>query len=106
MNQTPSSHPSPPVGEKVPEGPLKGIWIASSLQCAASKSWRPFMKLLGPRILTCVLESGAEDARTPDADAWCTDSAAREAFGVRPIYRRFLSGAGQPVVQGPNAFGK
>ena len=27
-------------------------------------------------------ESGAEDARTPDADAWSADSAAREAFGV------------------------
>ena len=39
-------------------------------------------------VLDTVLESGAEDARAPDADAWSSDSAAREAFGVRPIDRR------------------
>jgi len=39
-------------------------------------------------------ESGAEDARTPDAGAWSADSAASEAFGVRLIYRHFHSGAG------------
>src|SRR6058998_2416538 len=41
-------------------------------------------------------ESGAEDARTPDASRLPGVSEAREAFGVRPIYRRFPSGAGQP----------
>ncbi len=30
----------------------------------------------------------------------------REAFGGRPIYRRFRYGAGPPAVQGPNAFQK
>src|SRR5213593_4279761 len=43
-------------------------------------------------------ESGAEDARTPNADAWSASSAAREAFGVRPIYRRFPSGVRRPNV--------
>jgi hypothetical protein len=28
MNPTPSSHPSPPVGEKVPEGRLRGVAAA------------------------------------------------------------------------------
>ena len=37
------------------------------------------------------LESGAEDARTPDA-ATAMVSEPREAFGVRPIYRRSCSG--------------
>jgi len=46
-------------------------------------------------------ESGAEDARTPDADAWSADLAAREAFGVRPIYRRFPSSAGRSAVHCP-----
>ena len=41
-------------------------------------------------------ESGAEDARTPDASRVPGVSEAREAFGVRPIYRRFPSGAGRP----------
>ena len=47
-------------------------------------------------------ESGAEDARTPDASRLPGVSEAREAFGVRPIYRRFPSGAGRPEVHGPN----
>src|SRR5213592_1243141 len=34
-------------------------------------------------------ESGAEDARTPDASRLPGVSEPREAFGVRPIYRRF-----------------
>src|SRR6266550_4229095 len=41
-------------------------------------------------------ESGAEDARTPDASRLPGVSEAREAFEVRPIYRRFPSGAGWP----------
>src|SRR5213592_242067 len=41
-------------------------------------------------------ESGAEDARTPDASRLPGVSEAREAFGVRPIYRRFPSGAARP----------
>ena len=38
-------------------------------------------------------ESDAEDARTPDASRLPGVSEAREAFGVRPNYRRFSSGA-------------
>src|SRR6266581_8762619 len=37
-------------------------------------------------------ESGAEDARTPDASRPPGVSEPREASGVRPIYRRFWSG--------------
>src|SRR5881396_2042669 len=50
-------------------------------------------ELAGHRIAALPWESGTEKARTPNADASSDDSAAREAFGVRPIYRRFLSGA-------------
>src|SRR6058998_572133 len=48
-------------------------------------------------------ESGAEDARTPDASRPPGVSEPREASGVRPIYRRFSSGAGRPAVHGRNA---
>src|SRR6266581_5712636 len=47
-------------------------------------------------------KSGAEDARTPDASRPPGVSERREASGVRPIYRRFRSGAGRPAVHGPN----
>src|SRR5437016_10155058 len=43
-------------------------------------------------------ESGAEDARTPDASRPPGVSEPREASGVRPIYRRFPSGAGRPAL--------
>src|SRR6185503_8296972 len=46
-------------------------------------------------------ESGAEDARTPNASRLPGVSEPREASGVRPIYRRFPSVAGRPVVQVP-----
>src|SRR5436190_22971591 len=39
MNRTPSSHPSPPVGEKVPGGRLRGIPIGSWLRFT-SEFWR------------------------------------------------------------------
>src|SRR5206468_10832650 len=48
-------------------------------------------------------ESGAEDTRTPDASRPPGVSEPREASGVRPIYRRFSSGAGRPAVHGPHA---
>ena len=44
-------------------------------------------------------ESGAKDARTPDASRPPDVSEPREAFGVRPIYRRFPSGAAGQVAQ-------
>ena len=43
-------------------------------------------------------ESGAEDARTPDASRLPGVFEPREASGVRPIYRRFPSGAGRFAV--------
>jgi hypothetical protein len=39
MKRTPSSHPSPPVGEKVPEGRLRGISLGS-WQRFVSRLWR------------------------------------------------------------------
>jgi len=39
MNRTPSSHPSPPVGEKVPGGRLRGIPTGSWPQLT-SNFWR------------------------------------------------------------------
>ena len=50
-------------------------------------------------------ESGAKDARTPDASRLPGVSEPREASGVRPIYRRFSSGAGRPAVRGPSTCG-
>src|SRR6266516_2223795 len=41
-------------------------------------------------------ESRAQDARTPDASRSPEPLGSREAFGVRPIYRRFPSSAGRP----------
>ena len=46
---------------------------------AATVKWR--------HLSQSVKQGGAEDARTPDADAWSADSTAREAFGVRPTER-------------------
>src|SRR5439155_10926101 len=46
MNRTPSSHPSPPMGEKVPEGRLRGNRLGSWSQCTAQKSWGLSMNLL------------------------------------------------------------
>ena len=43
-------------------------------------------------------KSGAEDARSPDASRQPCVSEPREAFGVRPIYRRFPSGAGPAIM--------
>src|SRR5437667_3854522 len=37
MNRTPSSHPSPPMGEKVPEGRLRGIGLGSGSPCAVAR---------------------------------------------------------------------
>src|SRR6266545_4796733 len=48
-------------------------------------------------------ESGAEDARTPNASRLPGVFELREASGVRPINRRFPSGAERPAVHGPNA---
>ena len=56
--------------------------------------------------LSLAWESGAEDARTPDASRLPGVSEPRKASGVRPIYRRFPSGAGRPAVHGPNACGE
>ena len=51
-------------------------------------------------------KSGAEAARTPDASRPPGDFEPREASGVRPIYRRFSSGAGRPAVHGLSACAK
>ena len=61
------------------------------------------MNLSGASSRSLPWESGAEDARTPDASRLPGVSEPREASGVRPIYRRFLSGAGRPAVHVPTA---
>ena len=38
MNLAPSSHPSPPVGEKVPGGRLRGIRNGSWSQCVSKRN--------------------------------------------------------------------
>src|SRR5206468_10832791 len=48
-------------------------------------------------------ESGAVDARTPDASRLPAVSESREASGVRAMYRRLSSGAGRRAAQRPNA---
>ena len=40
MNRTPSPHPSPPLGERVPEGRVRGILRGSWSQCAVAEPWR------------------------------------------------------------------
>ena len=51
----------------------------------------------GHRIAACLpWESGAEDARTPDASRLPGVCEPREASGVRPIYRRFPPGLVMP----------
>src|SRR5439155_24976223 len=47
MNRSPSSHPSPPVGEKVPGGRLRGIPIGSWLRFT-SEFWRCPLPMNGP----------------------------------------------------------
>jgi hypothetical protein len=72
-------------------------------------SWKfrtPFHEPTRPSNCSLPWESRAEDARTPDASRLPGASEPREASGVRPIYRRFPSGAGRPTVHGPNACGK
>jgi len=48
MNRTPSPHPSPPLGERVPEGRVRGILRGSWSQCAVVQLWRLFMNRFAP----------------------------------------------------------
>jgi hypothetical protein len=45
MNRTPSPHPSPPLGERVPEGRVRGILRGSWSQCAVAEPSRLSMNL-------------------------------------------------------------
>ena len=40
MNRTPSPHPSSPMGERVPAGPMRGMLRGSSFPCANTSLWR------------------------------------------------------------------
>jgi hypothetical protein len=55
MNRNPSPHPSPPVGERVPEGRVRGILRGSWSQCAVAEPWR---LSIDRRICRQVLECG------------------------------------------------
>src|SRR2546425_9656860 len=67
------------------------------------KALEAFLEPTRSSNLSLARESGAEDARTPDASRPPGVSEPRKASGVSPIYRRFPSGAGRPAVHGPNA---
>ena len=56
-----------------------------------------------PRGVGPACDSGAEDARSPNAGASSQAQGSREASGVRPIYRRFRSGVDAAEVHGPKA---
>jgi len=64
--------------------------------CAASPLSRSELRELDAALLECF------DLFLHEVPVFCV-SEAREAFGVRPIYRRFPSGAGGPAVHGPNS---
>ena len=88
MNRSPSSHPSPPVGEKVPEGRLRGIRTGSWLQCTARPrslfaiSFSIFLATLLPPVGLVV--HGAEiDAGALPAAAKATIDFDRD---VKPIF--------------------
>src|SRR3989454_11187710 len=51
MNRTPSSHPSPPLGEKVPGGRLRGIRTGSGSQCMRKSERGLSMNRPGHRIV-------------------------------------------------------
>ncbi len=53
MNRTPSPHPSPPVGERVPEGRVRGILRGSWSQCAVAEPWRLSMNRKVGRAVLC-----------------------------------------------------
>ena len=56
------------------------------------------MNLPRPSNRSLPWKSGAEAARTPDASRLPGVSEPREAFGVRPIYGPFPSGAGSTIM--------
>ena len=92
MNRTPSSHPSPPVGEKVPGGRLRGIRNGS--WCLfAFKSWRlslPMHRKGASRRARAeathpTLDAGENylDALSPAKSSWCGCSA-RQIGAISP----------------------
>src|SRR5438093_13741353 len=55
MNRASSSHPSPPVGEKVPEGRLRGNRVGSGSQCTAKMTSRLSMNHRSVLVILLVL---------------------------------------------------
>src|SRR6266536_3324493 len=86
------------VGLRVRVRQTRGSWS----QCMRRDERSLSMNRPGHQIAGLPWESGAEDARIPNASRLPGVSEPREASGVRPIYRRFPSGAGRPAVHGPN----
>src|SRR5437879_1607714 len=74
MNRTPSSRPSPPVGEKVPGGRLRGI-PTGSWPRFASKFWR-FLLSMNPRGTSNI------EHPTPNIESQ-RESSLTSTFGVR-----------------------
>src|SRR2546426_5240526 len=75
MNRTPSSHPSPPVGEKVPEGRLRGIRNRSWSQCAAGP--RRLFRISCSIYLAALLPPAGLDLRGAEIDASALPAAAK-----------------------------
>ena len=59
------------------------------------------MNLVGHRIAACRGKAALKTHALQTLTRRPLTRPEREAFGVRPIYRRFPSGAGEPAVHGP-----
>src|SRR3989442_5922551 len=66
-----------------------GLAIQATQATSTVAVFTSFHEPPGPSNRRLLWESGAEVARTPDASRPPGVSEQREAFGVRPIYRRF-----------------
>src|SRR5438034_9898338 len=79
-----------------------GAWS----HCTAARPRGLSMNLPGHRIAACRGKAALKTHALQTLTRHPLTRPEREAFGVRPIYRRFRSGAGLPAVQGPNTFEK
>ena len=88
MSRTPSSHPSPPVGQKVPEGRLRGIRNRSWSQCAARP--RRLFRISCSIFLATLLPPVELHLRGSEIDASALPAAAKATVDfdrdVKPIF--------------------
>jgi hypothetical protein len=113
MNRAPSPHPSPPMGERVPAGRVRGWRVGSWFRCAIRQSWRlPLNRSLVAQIFNLlyrgfsirkareVMEHGGTTNALPNAIRRysrlkiCATPVARTALSARHYWMRshhFLS---------------